>query len=294
MADKSRRGGDLPGHYASGYERELMQRMLAEVTEFPLEFRNWMKRFIVDTVNDSKSEGGSGPGGATGFNPADWVPGIIVPVANATAPSYSLACDGALVSRTTYAALFVAIQHTWKLPADTDDGATFRLPDLRDRAPYGKGTTLGIGATDGRALGSRGPTHHHALNLNTNNAGSHSHGGSVSGDGSHGHSGSTSQNGDHAHGPGAGQQMFACGQETTAALGSGGSVRYIVGGFAGVTSVDGQHGHTIDLGGGGHGHTISSDGNHLHNVTGNTTGGGGQDTPGYAGVYYVITTGAIT
>ena len=268
-----------------------MQRIFAETTEFPLEFRNWLKRFIIDEVKQEAIDSGGGPGDSSGFNPAVWMPGIILPLAFGSTPTYSLLCDGREVSRLTYAKLFAAIHETW---GAGDGTTTFNLPDLRDRSLYGHGTTVVMAKTDLGALGTRGPKHSHSFSGGgTNSAGSHSHGGSVGG-GGHSHTGSANMAGDHAHGPSV-DNGFATSQGTTAALGTGGSVRYIVSGSAPVTSVDGLHSHTITISGdGGHGHTISSDGNHVHTVTGSISGGGVLDTPAYAGVHYVITTGAIS
>lgn len=70
-----------------------------------------------------------------------------------------LACDGVAYSRVDYKPLFDTIGTTW----GAGDGVnTFNVPDLRDRALYGAGTAVGLGATDGVAYGSRGgPAHHH-------------------------------------------------------------------------------------------------------------------------------------
>jgi microcystin-dependent protein len=60
--------------------------------------------------------------------------GDIKMVAADTVPDGWLECDGATVSRTTYAALFTKIGTVW----GTGDGATtFHLPDLRGRVPRG-------------------------------------------------------------------------------------------------------------------------------------------------------------
>lgn len=78
--------------------------------------------------------------------------GIIQMFAGTTPPSGWLLCDGAAVSRTTYAALFVAIGTTW---GAGDGSTTFNLPDLRGRAPIGAGTGSGLTArTLGGTLGS--------------------------------------------------------------------------------------------------------------------------------------------
>jgi microcystin-dependent protein len=83
--------------------------------------------------------------GSAGGSTAD-----IKMTASSTIPSGWLECDGSAVSRTTYAALFAALNNgaDW----GTGDGSTtFDLPDLRGRAPMGAGTGTGLTA---RALGS--------------------------------------------------------------------------------------------------------------------------------------------
>lgn len=63
--------------------------------------------------------------------------GMIFPYAGSSAPTGYLICDGAAISRTTYADLFTAIATTY----GTGDGSsTFNLPDLRGRTIAGKGT----------------------------------------------------------------------------------------------------------------------------------------------------------
>ena len=63
--------------------------------------------------------------------------GTIIAFAGTTIPSGFLLCNGANVSRTTYATLFSAIGTTW----GTGDGSTtFTLPDARDRFLEGANT----------------------------------------------------------------------------------------------------------------------------------------------------------
>lgn len=61
--------------------------------------------------------------------------GIIVPWSDSTVPSGFLNCDGATVSRTTYAALFAVIGTNY---GAGDGSTTFGIPDLTDRTPVGK------------------------------------------------------------------------------------------------------------------------------------------------------------
>lgn len=85
--------------------------------------------------------------------------GIILMYGGAAAPSGFLLCDGSAVSRTTYAALFVAISTTFGVG---DNSTTFNVPDLRHRAPIGAGSVHALGANDGVAEASRTPNHVHA------------------------------------------------------------------------------------------------------------------------------------
>ena len=64
-----------------------------------------------------------------------------------------------MVSKAAYPRLWDAIGTIWGAATST----TFTLPDLRGRALYGAGTSVALAATDGRAVGSRGPNHHHTF-----------------------------------------------------------------------------------------------------------------------------------
>jgi microcystin-dependent protein len=83
--------------------------------------------------------------------------------ANNTLPNGWLLCNGAAVSRTTYAALFSAIGTTWGVG---DGSTTFNLPPA-DRAVVGAGMAYSLGETfgeDSHALtSSEGPTHTHTV-----------------------------------------------------------------------------------------------------------------------------------
>lgn len=73
--------------------------------------------------------------------------GIIMAFAGAAAPTGFLACNGAAVSRTTYATLFAAIGTTWGVG---DGSTTFNVPDLRGMFLRGTGTN-GTGSSSGAA-----------------------------------------------------------------------------------------------------------------------------------------------
>lgn len=73
-------------------------------------------------------------------------PGSLMAYAASTAPSGWLSCDGAAVSRTTYADLFTAISTTW---GSGDGSTTFNVPDLRGQFLRGYDSRVpGSGALD--------------------------------------------------------------------------------------------------------------------------------------------------
>ncbi len=111
--------------------------------------------------------------------------GSILIWSTATAPSNWLICNGAAVSRTTYAALFAVIGTTYGVG---DNSTTFNLPNLMGRVPFGIDTNQ----TEFNVLGETGgaktvtlaitnlPAHTHAIDHNhpestTSSNGSHTH-----------------------------------------------------------------------------------------------------------------------
>jgi hypothetical protein len=86
--------------------------------------------------------GDVGPAGPAGTR----LVGEIVAYAGSTIPAGWLACDGSLVSRTTYASLFAAIGTTF---GAGDGSTTFALPNLADRFLTGRSGSA-VGATGTR------------------------------------------------------------------------------------------------------------------------------------------------
>ena len=68
--------------------------------------------------------------------------GVILPFGGSTVPEGFLLCNGAAISRTTYAKLFAAIG---TLYGASDGATTFNLPDMRDRFAEGAGGTYSVG-----------------------------------------------------------------------------------------------------------------------------------------------------
>jgi len=113
--------------------------------------------------------------------------GAISMFAGGAAPSGWFLCNGAAVSRTTYADLFAVVGSTY---GAGDGSTTFNVPDFRDRVPVGAGSSYSlnqaIGAlTDSITLSSANlPTHVHSIEHNhgsqyTGYDGEHNHGGQV-------------------------------------------------------------------------------------------------------------------
>lgn len=182
-------------------------------------------------------------------------PGVIWEYGGASAPTGWLLCDGAPVSRVTYANLFAVIGTDYGVG---DGSTTFNLPDRRDRVGIGAGSTYSRGQSGGSATAT------------TSSDGAHDHTGNTGGTSlsvnqlpAHAHTGTTSVNGLHNHGfsPVAG---FAATGGPLA-----GSVS--INGFTQAIPNDGNHQHTFTTdntgSGDAHSHTISSDGAHTHTVS---------------------------
>lgn len=84
--------------------------------------------------------------------------GAIIDFATSTLQTNFLPCDGAAVSRTTYAGLFAAIGTTW---GSGDGSTTFNLPSSARRTKVGSGGS-GTG-TLGNAVGNTGGSETHTL-----------------------------------------------------------------------------------------------------------------------------------
>ena len=101
--------------------------------------------------------------------------GIVVPWGSAIIPSGFLECNGAAVSRSTYAALFAVVGTTY---GSGDGSTTFNVPDLTDRTVVNKSNTKSLAQTGGantvtptgNISGSTGST-----TLTTQQIASHSH-----------------------------------------------------------------------------------------------------------------------
>ena len=99
----------------------------------------------------------------------------IVPWSSSSVPTGFLECNGAAVSRSTYAALFAIVGTTY---GAGDGASTFNLPDLQDNVAVGKSGTKTLGSTGGaNTVASTGNVGGSTANatLSTAQLASHSH-----------------------------------------------------------------------------------------------------------------------
>lgn len=194
----------------------------------------------------------------------DSMAGMVAPFAMDVPPPGWLRCNGAVVSRTTYAALFARIGIVF---GEGDGSTTFGVPDLRGLFLRGKDD--GRGLDPSRVLGSFQDmlmqSHTHTATAAA--VGDHVHSAWTDAQGNHAHRAWTDAQGNHSHSapgaPGIGQ-------------GAGGpnTIRQAAG--AQETSWAGNHQHTVGMdAAGNHAHNvgIGGGGNHTHGVTVAATGG---------------------
>jgi microcystin-dependent protein len=149
-------------------EFQLIQRLLSDPFSFPLQFKSWLVSYLetsdmnlpMSAVSGlQKTLGISGAGqGTLGIFPA----GLILPYGGDIAPEGSLLCDGGVYSTTLQKRLFDAIGYKYG-----GSGASFNVPDIRERIPVGKGSIAAhdtVGKTENQPLGQRGAQHNHTVN----------------------------------------------------------------------------------------------------------------------------------
>lgn len=188
-----------------------------------------------------------------------------------SAPEDWLICDGAAISRTTYASLFAILGTSYGVG---NGSTTFNLPDLRGRVAVGKSTDTEFDAL-GETGGSKTET------LTTSNLPSHSHSASSgTANNDHTHNGTTNVGGLHTHhvtvGIGYGGSGYGDGYGKTS-LNNPGSLWY-----HSYADADGNHQHTFSTG------YMSN--NHTHTVSVNNTGSGTahNNIQPYQVVHYII------
>jgi len=103
-------------------------------------------------------------------NERRWTPppaGTIIAFAASAVPNGWLSCDGSSVTTASYPTLFAVIAYSYG-----GSGASFTLPDLRNRVPIGAGTGTGLTA---RSLAATGGAATVTLTAGESGLASHSH-----------------------------------------------------------------------------------------------------------------------
>ena len=197
----------------------------------------------------------------------DSMTGMVSGFAMATAPAGWLKCNGAVVSRTTFASLFARIGTVF---GAGDGVTTFAVPDLRGL--FLRGWDDGRGVDAGRVFGSFQEmllqSHNHTASAAA--VGDHVHGAWTDAQGSHGHAAWTDAQGHHQHGifRAANSSVGGGSPNITTANGANG--------MAAPTDWAGNHAHNVGIGEAGlHGHNvgIGGAGNHTHAITVAAAGG---------------------
>jgi microcystin-dependent protein len=132
--------------------------------------------------------------------------GTIVSWSHATIPSGFLECNGATISRSTYAGLFSVIGTTY---GAGDGSSTFLLPDLQDKVCVGASSGKSYSSTGGAETVATGdktlaeseiPAHTHSAGTAGGSKGHPNNHWNASPTGASGTSGSTGGDGAHNHG----------------------------------------------------------------------------------------------
>lgn len=212
--------------------------------------------------------------------------GAVIEYAGVNAPPTWMFAAGQEVSRTQYAALWVAMGS----PNTGNGSTTFTLPDYRGRVGVGRddmgGTaanriTQAVSGINANTLGASGgaqshtltlpetPAHNHggevgdggSHNHTASNAGGHNHGGQAGAGGTHSHTGTADNGGTHDH-----DVQYDNG-------GSGGLIAFVRATGASVlgyikTLVGGAHSHSLSISTApNHTHPITTDGDHTHPIS---------------------------
>jgi microcystin-dependent protein len=244
------------------FSSTIVSSILPEVTDelsFGSSSKRWAKIYSEEVHTDKVVGTAAVPAGT-----------VIWWAGSTSAPSGYLKCNGAAVSRTTYADLFSAIGTTW---GSGDGSTTFNVPDLRGE--FVRGYDDGRGVDSGRAFASSQgqslATHNHSASSGND---SHDHGGATgTQSANHTHSGTTSSNGAHTHGTNLNQpDAYDNGDGYT---NSGSNTLGEM-----TTDSAGAHTHTFTTGNNSvnHTHSISGD-THNHTITVSNAGDGTENRP---------------
>lgn len=126
----------------------------------------------------SVDQNGAGPFQALTVDPSALPPstpgvptGSVIDFAGSAAPADWLLCDGSAYDTTTYADLFAVIGYTYG-----GAGASFNVPDCRQRVSIAKWSTGALGQTGGSFDHNHTvPTHQHSVPNHTHSIPNHTH-----------------------------------------------------------------------------------------------------------------------
>lgn len=201
--------------------------------------------------------------------------GSLTMFAGSSAPSGWLLCNGAEHSRTTYADLFAVVGTTYGVG---NGSTTFNVPDLRNRAPVGSGSSYTLGqefgaTTDSFTIASGNlPRHTHDLNGHTHSLGNHTHSlGNHTHTFDHSHDVSVS-GGNHQHGTDSPADSFV----TQDNAGTNGAVQTGSGGFYAYNQATTAHSGDLTL----TGSTTSISPDSITSGNNGNTGGNNDNTGG--------------
>ena len=221
----------------------------------------------------------------------DSMTGMVSGFAMATAPAGWLKCNGAVVSRTTFASLFARIGTVF---GAGDGVTTFNVPDARGLFP--RAWDDGRGIDPGRVFGTFQDMlmQSHAHTATAAAVGDHVHGAWTDAQGNHVHAASTDAQGNHAHSAwtdAQGHHQHGIFRAANSSVGGGSpniTTANGANGMAAPTDWGGSHSHNVGIGEAGnhahnvgigaagvHGHTvgIGGAGNHTHALTVAAAGG---------------------
>jgi microcystin-dependent protein len=192
--------------------------------------------------------------------------GTIVPWTDSSLPTGFLECNGANVSRTTYADLFAVIGTTY---GSGDGSSTFGLPDLQDEVVVGKSPTKALASTGGANTVSSGGSVTTNINV-TGNVGGNTANATLS----------TPQLASHSH------------NTTTPRFGNPGED--VAGAIGQITTGDQAPQLPVSIAntgsGGGHSHNMSANFSGSGNASSNFSGNATSVVQPYLSLIYIIKT----
>jgi microcystin-dependent protein len=167
--------------------------------------------------------------------------GSIIIWSTNTPPSNWLLCNGATVSRTTYATLFSVIGTTY---GAGDGSTTFVVPNLMGRVPVGRDANQ----TEFDTLAETGGAK--TVTLAITNLPAHTHTGTTNSD-THSHTGTANSAGAHTH-------KYDTGGSVPRAAGTQDGVAGIVNTREDTTESAGSHTHSLSINSDSHSHTFTT------------------------------------